>query len=48
VPPQDLISVALGKNEITYESLYIRNDLYQETYIHHKGQKENGLFQRVS
>ena len=38
----------LGKNEITYESLYISNDLYQKNYIFYEGQKENELFTRVS
>jgi DNA adenine methylase len=41
-------STLLGKNEITYESLYISNDLYQTKYIFYKGWKENELFTRIS
>jgi DNA adenine methylase len=32
------------KNEMTYESLYISNDLYRKKNISHKGWKENELF----
>ena len=38
----------LGKNEITYESLYISNDLYQKNYLYYEGRNENELFSRVS
>lgn len=38
----------LGKNEITYESLYISNDLYQKNYFFHEERKENELFTRIS
>jgi DNA adenine methylase len=41
-------STLLGKNEITYESLYISSDLYQNKYIFHKDWKENELFTRIS
>ena len=37
----------LGKNEITYESLYISNDLYK-VYNIYKGKNDDGLFARVS
>jgi len=40
-------STLLGRNEITYESLYISNDLYK-VYNTYKGKYENGLFTRVS
>lgn len=38
----------LGKNESTYESLYISNDLYQKNYFFYKGRNENELFSRIS
>jgi DNA adenine methylase len=41
-------STLLGKNEITYESLYISDDLYQKNYILDEVGKENELFTRVS
>ena len=40
-------STLLGKNEITYESLYISSDLYQK-YCSVKKRTENELFERVS
>jgi DNA adenine methylase len=41
-------STLLGKNEITYESLYISNDLYQKNYVFYDRQEQNELFSRVS
>jgi DNA adenine methylase len=41
-------STLLGKNEITFESLYISNDLFQKNYILSKGQEDNELFARIS
>jgi DNA adenine methylase len=38
----------LGKNEITYESLYISNDLYRKDYFFYEERKENELFTRIS
>jgi DNA adenine methylase len=38
----------LGKNKITYESLYISNDLYQKNYFFYNGRKENELFTGIS
>ena len=40
-------STLLGKNEITYESLYISSDLYQK-YYSIKKKTENELFERIS
>jgi DNA adenine methylase len=41
-------STLLGKNEVTYESLYISNDLFQNCFFSRKGQENNELFARVS
>jgi len=41
-------STLLGKNETTYESLYVSKDLYQNNNILYKKQEENELFKRVS
>jgi DNA adenine methylase len=38
----------LGKNEITYESLYISNDLYQSNYFFFEEGQKNELFTRIS
>jgi DNA adenine methylase len=38
----------LGKEEITYESLYVSNDLYLKRDTFFKNWKENGLFARIS
>jgi DNA adenine methylase len=41
-------STLLGKSEITYESLYISNDLYQKNNTLYKKWEESELFKRVS
>jgi DNA adenine methylase len=41
-------STLLGKNETTYESLYVSKDLYQNNDILYKKREENELFKRVS
>jgi DNA adenine methylase len=41
-------STLLGRTEITYESLYISNDLYAKSNVAVKNRKENELFARVS
>jgi DNA adenine methylase len=38
----------LGRNDITFESLYISNDLYSKKKYMSKNWKENELFKRVS
>ena len=37
-------STLLGKNEVTFESLYITNDLFNKSGFFSKGQKKNELF----
>jgi DNA adenine methylase len=41
-------STLLGKNEITYESLYVSNDLFKSSKKFERGFCENELFARVS
>jgi DNA adenine methylase len=41
-------STLLGRNSITYESLYVSNDLYSKNEFVFKNWKENELFKRVS